>query len=460
MTEMNPEHLLAFESMVAADRFSTGESVLDLHAKDQSRHPAARPEAVIWPLQAEEVIRILRYANTHRIAVTCWGSGSSLEGNPIPVQGGVVLDFAQMNRILAIRESDFQADVEPGVIYQDLNQALRSTGLFFAPDPGARATIGGMIANNASGTKTVRYGATKQHVMRLSVILASGERLELGTQASKSSSGFDLLPLFVGSEGTLGVIVQATLRLDPLPQEGCAAIATFPDLASASRVVFEIIRYGLDPAMLELMAPECVALMNQEKQLGLNPSPTLFMEFHGATQAQLADVLEMVADICGQHGCLHLSRGMGAMEQQKLLEARHHLGEMIMRNHPGSDLFIIDVAVPISAFPEMVRTAEAERAATGLSGYTFGHAGDGNVHFTLLGERDNARQWELIHAVGDRMVAKALELGGTATGEHGVGIGKRRFMVREHAGALAWMKAVKKMFDPMGILNPGKIFPD
>ena len=450
--------LETFQSMVPTDRFSAGESVLNLHSKDQSRHPPARPEAVIWPVDIPEVVNILRFANDNRIAVTCWGSGSSLEGNPIPQAGGLVLDFNRMNRILDVRESDFQADVEPGVVYQDLNKALRSMGLFFPPDPGARATIGGMIANNASGTKTVRYGSTKQHVMRLSVVLPGGQVLELGTRASKSSSGYDLLPLFVGSEGTLGVVVRATLRLDPLPQEMCAVIANFPDLQSASQAVFEIIRYGLNPAMLEMMASECVALMNREKQLGLNPSPSLFMEFHGATQTQLNDVVEMVTEICQGLGCLNLSSGMGAREHQQLMEARHHLGEMIMRSHPGSDLFIVDVAVPISTYPEMIRAAEEELAATGLPGYTFSHAGDGNVHFTLLGEKGNDRQWELIYTVGDRMVSKALELGGTATGEHGVGIGKRRFMAQEHGYALDWMKAVKNLFDPAGILNPGKIF--
>lgn len=459
VNKLTAEHLNALKSMVPEDAVSTGESVLNLHAKDQSRHPASRPEAVVWPRESTEVCRILQYANANRLAVTCWGSGSSLEGNPIPQYGGIVLDFNRMNRILDIRESDFQADVEPGVIYQDLNKTLRPTGLFFPPDPGARATIGGMIANNASGTKTVRYGSTKQHVMRLNVALTNGQILELGTRASKSSSGYDLLPLFVGSEGTLGVVVQATLRLDPLPREMCAVIGNFPDLQSAGQVVFEIIRYGLNPAMLELMAPECVTLMNREKDLGLNPSPTLFMEFHGATQAQLTEVVEMVTEICEGHGCLSLNTGMGSSKHRQLMEARHHLGEMIMRTHPGFDLFIIDVAVPISSYPELIRAAEQERLTTGLPGYTFSHAGDGNVHFTLLGERDNASQWELIYAVGDRMVAKALELGGTATGEHGVGIGKRRFMAHEHGASLPWMKNIKDLFDPAGILNPGKIFP-
>jgi D-lactate dehydrogenase (cytochrome) len=457
-TFLNGRHLKALKAMVAADRFSTGESVLDLHAKDESRHPACRPQAVIWPVDKTEVSNIIKYASQNRIAVTCWGSGSSLEGNPIPCKGGLVLDFTRMDRIIELREADFQVDVEPGLVYQDLNQRLRSKGLFFPPDPGARATIGGMIANNASGTKTVRYGSTKHHVMRLTVALADGEIIELGTRASKSSSGYELLPVFVGSEGTLGVVVQATLRLTPLPQEYSGVIANFVDLLQASRAVFDIVRYGLDPASIELLGPECVALINQEKQLGLAESPTLIMEFHGATRSYLAEILEMTQEICKDNGCKDFRSGLEGAERTRLLEARHHLGEMIIRNHPGYDGLVIDVAVPISVYPEMIQAAGQERARTGLQGYTFSHAGDGNIHFHLLGRRGDERQWDLIHAVADRMVQKALDLGGTATGEHGVGIGKRKFMVREHGAGLAWMRRIKTLFDPEGILNPGKIF--
>ena len=214
---LNQNHLTKLQSMVAADRFSTGESVLDLHAVDQSQHAPSRPEAVIWPKDRSEVSRILKYANDHLIPVTGWGSGSSLEGNPIPIQKGIVLDFSQMNRILNIRAEDFQTDVEPGVIFQDLNEKLRHTGLFFPPDPGARATVGGMIANNASGTRTVYYGSTKDYVLRLEVVLANGELIEIGTRAAKTSSGYDLIHLMVGSEGTLGVMVGATLRLVGFP---------------------------------------------------------------------------------------------------------------------------------------------------------------------------------------------------------------------------------------------------
>jgi D-lactate dehydrogenase (cytochrome) len=458
-SSLNQNHIKHLQSLVAADRFSTGESVLDLHAKDQSQHAPSRPEAVIWPLDASEVSEIVKYANDHLIAVTGWGSGSSLEGNPIPVQKGIVLDFSQMNHILNIRDEDFQADVEPGLIYQDLNEKLRHTGLFFPPDPGARATVGGMIANNASGTRTVYYGSTKDYILRLEVVLASGEIIELGTRASKTSSGYDLIHLIVGSEGTLGVVVGATLRLVGFPAEYSAAIATFPSVEAASKAVFEIIRSGLNPAALELIGPECIELMNQEEQLGLNVSPTLFVEFHSSTASHLEEVLEMAQEICSVKGCTEFRPGLGKAERDHIFKARHALGEMVIRNHPDCGTLVVDVAVPNTAYPEMIATITAEMAATHLTGYTFGHAGDGNIHLNIPGKKGDKKEWKLIDQIVQRLVSKALGLGGTATGEHGVGLGKKQYMPAEHGKSLEWMKQIKALFDPNGILNPGKIFP-
>jgi D-lactate dehydrogenase (cytochrome) len=445
--------------MVATDRFSTGESVLDLHAKDQSVHPPSRPDAVIWPVNAAEVSEIVKYANDHLIPVTGWGSGSSLEGNPIPVQKGIVLDFVQMNHILNIRVEDFQVDVEPGVIYQDLNEKLRHTGLFFPPDPGARATVGGMIANNASGTRTVYYGSTKDYVLRMKVVLANGEIIELGTRAAKSSSGYDLIHLIVGSEGTLGVVVGATLRLVGFPVEYSAAIATFPSVEAASKTVFEIIRSGLNPAALELIDPECVALMNNEEHLGLNVSPTLFLEFHSSTASHLAEVLEMAREICSQRACMEFRPGLGKAERDHLFKARHALGEMIIRNHPDCGILSMDIAVPNAAYPEIIATIVDEMAVAKLLGYTFSHAGDGNVHLVIPGKKGDKKEWDQIDQVVQRVVSKALELDGTATGEHGVGLGKKKYMTAEHGKSLECMKQIKTLFDPNGILNPGKIFP-
>jgi D-lactate dehydrogenase (cytochrome) len=447
-------------SIVSQDRFSMGESNLDLHSRDMSGHRASRPEAVIWPQKREEVCRILRYADERRIPVTAWGAGTSLVGNPIPLHGGIVLDFTQMDRILEIRQDDFQVDVEPGVIYKDLNRKLRYTGLFFAPDPGADATIGGMIANNASGIRTVRYGATKDNVLRLVMVLATGEIIEIGNRASKSSSGFDLLHLFVGSEGMLGIVVEATLRLVGLPAEFASAVATFPTVEDAGKAVFEIIRSGLDPAALELLAPECIEIINRQKNLELPLSPTLFMEFHGPTKHQLAEVMEIAAALCREQGCQEFRPGLDREERDLLLEARYALGDMIRQDQPDRFRISIDVAVPVSAYPEMIAFArERAREAGAAAAYIFGHAGDGNIHLIIETEKANRETGQQIKEANRRVVHKALALKGTATGEHGVGIGKAQFMEAEHGPSLEWMKKVKQLLDPHGILNPGKMFP-
>ncbi len=459
MKPLTQDHLRFFKTIIPADRLSTGVSVLDLHAKDQSMHPPSRPDVVIWPENPKEVSEILAYATRSGIPVTPWGSGTSLEGNPIPVKSGVVLDFARMNRIVEIRASDFQVDVEPGVVYQDLNDKLKYSGLFFPPDPGARATIGGMIANNASGTRTVYYGSTKDYVLKLSVVLAGGEIIEMGTRAAKSSSGYDLIHLFVGSEGTLGVVVAATLRLAGLPSEFSAAVVTFPALSNGGKAVFDIVRYGLNPAMLELLDTACVSLINREKRLGLPESPTLFIEYHGPTRQQLNDALDMTKNICEDAGSLEFRPGIGRAERDRLFEARHELGEIIKRSHPGCDTLVLDMGVPMSAYEEMVSVARENMAKAGVIGYLFSHAGDGNFHINLAGRKNDRQQWERIDEIVDRMVSAAIEMGGTATGEHGVGIGKRKFMAAEHGSSLKWMKQVKHLFDPTGILNPGKIFP-
>jgi D-lactate dehydrogenase (cytochrome) len=456
----NAEDKGYIEAIVSAERFSTGESNLDLHSRDMSGLRASRPEAVAWPKQSEEVSRILAYCDQRRIPVTAWGAGTSLEGNPIPLHGGICLDFTQMDRLLEIRQDDFQVDVEPGVIYKDLNHQLRHTGLFFAPDPGAGATIGGMIANNASGIRTVRYGSTKENVLRLAVVLAQGEVIEVGNRAAKSSSGFDLLHLFVGSEGMLGIVVEATLRLVGLPAEISSAVATFAQVEDAGQAVFEIIRSGLDPAALELMAPECIELLNRQRGLALPVSPTLFMEFHGPTRQQLTEVTGIAEGLCREQGCQGFRPGLDREERDRLLEARYALGDIIRQDQPSRLRISIDVAVPISAYPEMIAFARQQaREAGAAAAYTFGHAGDGNIHLVIETERGNREVWQRIKEVHRRCVDKALCLKGTATGEHGVGIAKAQFMEAEHGPSLVWMKKIKQLLDPHGILNPGKMFP-
>lgn len=455
---MDKVHLQGLMNMVEPSRISTGQSVLDLHSKDQSHHGPYPPDVVIWPKNAQEVSNILAYCNNYGIPVTPWGAGSSLEGNPVPVKAGVVLNFSQMNKILSLRPNDFQVDVEPGLIYQDLNEKLRPLGLFFPPDPGARATIGGMIANNASGTRTVKYGSTKDYVLRLKVVLADGEVISVGSRASKTSSGYDLLHLFVGSEGTLGIVVEATLKLVGMPPDSSAMLASFKDLRQAGEAVFEIMRAGLDPAALEVLSSECLELIRKETGLRIPGGHLLFVEFLGPGKAYLEEVLGLCEEILNEKGAIYLEKGMGRARRDQIFKARHQLGEMIIRNHPGRGFLTTDVAVPISKFPELLSYARSITADVSFPAYVFSHAGNGNIHVVLMGQKSDEKEWSEVQMVNERLVRKALEFGGTSTGEHGVGLGKRKFMALEHGNSFAWMRRIKELLDPKWILNPGKIF--
>jgi D-lactate dehydrogenase (cytochrome) len=365
-----------------------------------------------------------------------------------------------MNRILDLRLRDLQVDVEPGLIYQDLNEYSRPHGLFFPPDPGARATLGGMIGNNASGTRTVRYGATRDYVLALEVVLADGSLIETGTRSVKSSSGYHLTHLFVGSEGTLGLVTGATLRLVGFPEHFSAAVASFSDTHQAAEAVHEIIISGVQPAALELLAPEVIILLNKERGLNLPEAPALFLEFHNSSEAGLKQDLEMVTGLCQDRGSLHIQSGLGLSERNRLWEARHQTFETIKRAHPGRAFLIADTAVPISRYPELVEFARELLIKKNQLGYVFGHAGDGNLHLVLVGRRDDPDNWGCVQAVNQTLVEQALAFKGTATGEHGVGIGKRIFMEAEHGPALLWMRKIKDLFDPLHILNPGKVLPD
>ncbi len=445
-------------SIVSPERVSTGESVLDLHSKDESFHPRRRPDAVVWPLRAEEIGQILKLANAKRIPVTPWGAGTSLEGNPIPVKAGIVLDLQQMNHILELRAEDLQVRVEAGVIYKDLNQHLSRFGLFFPPDPGASAPIGGMVGNNASGVRTIKYGATKDFVLSMVVVLPSGRTIRVGTNAIKSSSGYDLCRLFVGSEGTLGVVTEVTLRLIGLPPEFMAAVVQFSSIREATDTVFQIMRSGLSPAALEFLDAPTVQVVNQFKKLSLKERPTLFIEFHGTSGAGLKEDSEMVKEVCGENRSLRFDSGIGREERNRLWEARYGVHESIKVNHPGLSALVIDTAVPISKYSDMVEWGQKIVKEKGVKGYAFGHAGSGNLHMEIVGIPEEEVQWQKVQEAAEEIVHFALECGGTATGEHGIGIGKRKFMKKEHGQSLLLMQKIKKLIDPNGIMNPGKIF--
>ena len=452
--------LETLKAMLDTDRVSTGSSDRELHSRDQSAHTGHLPDLVVWPDSTEQVSRLAAFASEHGIPLTGWGAGSSLEGNPIPVQGGIVVDFSRMNRILEVYPQDFQVRVQPGVLYKDMNQTLAKYGLFFAPDPGANASIGGMVANNAAGTRTVKYGATRDNVLALEVVLASGEVLRTGSRSVKQSAGYDLTHLFVGAEGTLGLVTEATLRLVPVPEHVSAAIAPFPSTEAAAQAVFEIMGAGLGPAALELVDTGAVTAINRAEGFDLVEAPNLFLEFHSGSDASLKDVLSMVETICKAGGCQAYRSGLGHEARTHLWRARHRVLEILVQSHPGLEHVITDVAVPISQYPGLVAGAQqALEKLHPMDSYIVGHAGDGNMH-TMLFFHDSPEQRALVERFDDQLVEHAIRLGGTCTGEHGIGIGKRKYMQNEHGeAAVETMQRIKRLLDPNGILNPGKILP-
>jgi D-lactate dehydrogenase (cytochrome) len=453
-----PADVSALKEIVGEKCVSIGESVRSLHSHDESYHVPVLPDAVVYPHSTDEVSRIAGFAFERKIPITGWGIGSSLEGNPIPVKQGIVVDFQEMQRILAIHTKDFQADVEAGVIYKDLNKILSREGLFFPPDPGAAATIGGMIGNNASGIRTVKYGATKDNVAGLVVVLPGGEVLRLGNRARKSSSGYDLIHLFVGAEGTLGLVTEATLKLAALPAEFMALRVTFPQVKSATDTVFQIISSGFSPAAMEFMDNNVIAMLNRDRNLAMEVLPTLLMEFNGFSPESLRTEMAYIEEICIHNGSTIIDKGIGRTERDRLWEMRHLTFESIKRQHPGLLPLIMDVAVPLSRYSAMVALIKQEVAD--LLAYVFGHAGDGNIHVIVMDVPTDSLRWARVERAHTRIVEKALEFEGTCTGEHGVGIGKRNFLVNEHRNSLELMRKIKRLIDPDGLFNPGKIFFD
>ena len=444
------------KGIVGAEWVSTGESVRDLHSHDESFHTPVLPDIVVWPHSTEEVSEIVKWAHERGVSVTPWGAGTSLEGNPIPVRGGIVIDLQNMNRVIAIREEDFQVDLQAGVVYKELNREMSRYGLFFPPDPGAAATIGGMIGNNASGIRTVKYGATKDYVMRIVVVLPDGKVIRVGNRARKSSSGYNLCSLFTGSEGTLGIVTEATVRLLGLPASYMAVRATFPAVGHATNTVFQVMRLGLPPSAMEFLDEAVVRVLNVDRCLSLEEQPTLLMEFNGYSEKGLAEEMALVEEICYENKCSFLDKGIGPEERNRLWEIRHLTFESIKRNHPGLLPLIMDVAVPLSCYSQMVSFIKDE--VTDIRAYVFGHAGDGNIHVVVMDDPRNKQRWARIEKANQRIVLQALQFEGTCTGEHGVGIGKRHFLQDEHGESLAVMRSIKELFDPRGLLNPGKIF--
>jgi D-lactate dehydrogenase (cytochrome) len=420
-------------------------------------HDPRPPDAVVYPRSRDEVAALLRFCNEHGVPVVPFGQGSSLEGQTIPKEGGVSLDLARMDAILEVRPDDFLARVQPGLTHESLNALLREHGLFFPVDPGWDASLGGMAATNASGTNAVRYGATRDQVLGLEVVLADGTVMRTGGLAMKSSAGYNLTALFVGSEGTLGVFTEMVLRLYPIPEHVLAARAVFPSVEAAGRTAVAVIRSGAQVGRCELVDARTVQAVNSYNGTAYAPSPTLFLEFSGSEAAVERDVAQ-ARGLCEAEGASAFDFEEDEAGRERLWEARHDAALAIRELDPGKRPMTTDVCVPISELPDALRHAREVIASRGFEGAILGHVGDGNYHAVFPVDPEDEADLERAKEVNAEIVAYALARGGTCTGEHGIGFGKIEQLRQEHGDSLAFMRAVKRLADPNGVLNPGKLF--
>lgn len=448
-----------------ADRFGTRQltssSALAPYAQSEGPHRHAAPELVLQPISVEEVQLAVRTAAEMQLPIVAYGAGTSLEGNAAAIAPGTVcFDFSRMDRIIDISAGDLIATVEPGVTREALNHELRASGLFFPVDPGANASLGGMIATRASGTTTVRYGSMRDNVLALKVVTADGRLISTGTKARKSASGYDLTHLFAGSEGTLGLIVEASLRLHGQPEAIVAATWDFASVDGAVETVMATIQCGVGVARMELLDEAAIRACNAQSELGLPERPMLFLEFHGR-EAAIAEDIAMVSAIGAECGGGELRTATATEDRNALWKARHHALWAAKAMISGALAWISDICVPISHLGDAIGRAKAAIEAAGLFAPILGHVGDGNFHVFFILPPQDQDSWAKAKTINDAMVAHALSVGGTCTGEHGIGIGKREAMVREHGGeSVEIMRAIKRALDPNGLLNPGKIFLD
>lgn len=447
--------------VITEGRVSTDDEILITHSKDEGPHDAHRPDVVVWPGSVTEISALLSAANDRGVPVTPWSGGTSIEGNPIPVEGGIVLNTYEFDEI-TVRNDDLQAVVGPGVVYDDLNATLKPHNLRFAPGiaAGDIATIGGMIANNASGLNAVRYGVTGDHVLRLEVVLPDGRIIECGRDVPKTTAGYNLKDLFIGSEGTLGVITEATLSLEGVPSHRHAALVTFRSSVTASQAVSAIMGSGLKPGALEFMDTQLVRLLNEYREDADFPeSPLLLIELHGDA-GDLSAQMNSVRTICEEHDAIQWSEADEG-EIETIWRVRRDAYPAACEYYPDRTVGVIgDVVVPISNYPEIVRRIEEISETLDLLTPCVGHAGDGNIHFLPVVDTSDENAMDRVHELNEKVVGAALELGGTATGEHGIGIGKRKFMREEHGDGVDIMRGIKDVIDPNGIMNPGKTLPD
>ncbi len=438
---------------------STGED-LERHGGGVFTYHAPRPpDAVVYPESREEVSEVLRFTSERGVPVTPFGEGSSLEAHTLPVRGGISLDLGRMDRILEVRPDDFIARVQPGVTREQLDAALLEHGLFFPVDPGWDASLGGMAGTNASGTNAVRYGVMRDQVLGLEVVLGDGTVMTTGGLSMKSSAGYNLTGLFVGSEGTLGVFTELILRLYPIPEKILAGRAVFENIEAAGRVAVAVIRSGMQIGRVELVDARSIEAVNAYKETDYAVAPTLFFEFSGS-EASVEEDVAVVRDLARSEGCESFEFEADAAAREKLWEARHDAALAIRDLYPGMGMMGTDVCVPISDLPDALRHARETIQNHGLEGVILGHVGDGNYHAVFPVDTDDEADQKRAEEVNAEIVDYALARGGTCTGEHGIGLGKIGHLEKEHGDSMMFMRGIKKLADPNGIMNPGKIFAD
>ena len=439
-------------------RCSTALAVREQHGRDESPIDAPPPEAVVYCESTEDVAAVVRLADQYAVPVIPFGVGSSLEGHLLAVQGGISIDLSRMNRIIAVQPEDLTVTVQAGVTRMQLNNEIRHTGLFFPIDPGADATLGGMSATRASGTNAVRYGTMRENVLGLTVVTPSGEVIRTGTRARKSSAGYDLTRLMVGSEGTLGVMTEITVRLYPLPEAISAATCTFASIDAAVRTTIQIIQMGIPIARCELLDAHAVRAVNRHDKLTLPEAPMLLMEFHG-TPASVAEQAATVQEIADEFGGSGFQWATTPEERTRLWTARHHAYFAGAQMKPGCRTVSTDTCVPISQLAACVTAASEAATAAGMQHYIVGHVGDGNFHIAYLVDPAIPAERELAERLNQELVQRAIDVQGTCSGEHGIGLHKMAFLIDEAgAGAVEMMRTLKRALDPKNIMNPGKIF--
>ena len=455
--DLSPAQIEHLKTLVSGS-VSTNETILDQHGRDESAIPPVRPSAVVMPRSTEEVSKVLKYCNTEKIPVVAFGAGSSLEGHVLPLFGGISLDLTEMNKIIEIKSDDLVVRVEPGVHRMALNEKLATQGLFFSVDPGADATLGGMASTGAAGTTTVRYGAMRDNVLALTAVMADGTVIRTGRETRKLSAGYDLTRLLVGSEGTLAVITELTLKVFGIPEKMAAAIVRFPTLSDGVTAATAIVRSGISIARCEFLDAKCIKNVNSHDGLNLSEMPTLFFEFHGSPVG-VAEDAKSVKEIVEEFGGSEFEWTADEGARRKLWQARHNAYWAGIAAHPGKRAVSTDAAVPLSKLSEAVQIAEQILSKHPYPFSILGHVADANFHCFIVTDPAKPEELEDVRHITHEITMKMIEMGGTCTGEHGIGSGKIAALIEETgAPAVSIMKLIKQTLDPNNILNPGKVF--